>query len=151
MSFLRLRRAHRRPSSLGQRTNVVTALLCFVLVGGASGCGKHLYNRDDLTVDLAKHHIDLRWGRLDHAAMRVNPELRAAFLQTWAQRLASLELQELDVTGVAILDDDTADVVVTVTFIDKATMAVKTMQVPERWVRTETGWMLQTVAELPGG
>jgi len=127
---------------------VVTALTIASL-GGA--CGRHLYNRDDLTVDLAKHHIDLRWGRLENAALRVTPELRGAFVQTWGQRLQGLELQEMDVVGVAMMDDDTAEVVVVVTWVDKASMAVKTVQLPERWVRTEQGWRLATVAELPGG
>jgi hypothetical protein len=115
-----------------------------------AGCGRHLYGRDDLTVDLARHHIDLRWGRIENAAVRVNPDLRAAFVQTWAKRLQGLELQEMDIAGVAMLDDDTAEVVVVVTWVDKASMAVRTVKLPERWVRTEEGWRLATVAELPG-
>jgi hypothetical protein len=126
----------------------VVAALAMASLGG--GCGRHLYSRDDLTVDLAKHHIDLRWGRLENAALRVSPELRGAFVQTWAARLQGLELQEMDVAGVAMIDDDTAEVVVVVTWVDKASMAVKTVQLPERWVRTEEGWRLATVAELPG-
>lgn len=129
------------------RVAVVAALTMASL---GAGCGRHLYSRDDLTVDLAKHHIDLRWGRIENAALRVNPELRAAFVQTWAQRLQGLELQEMDVAGVAMIDDDTAEVVVVVTWVDKASMAVKTVQLPERWVRTDEGWRLATVAELPG-
>lgn len=126
----------------------VVAVLTLVSVG--AGCGRHLYGRDDLTVDIAKHHIDLRWGRIENAAQRVNPELRAAFVQTWAQRLHGLELQEMDIAGVAMIDDDTAEVVVVVTWVDKESMAVKTVQLPERWVRTDEGWRLATVAELPG-
>jgi len=129
------------------RLAVVAAL---TIVGLGAGCGRHLYGRDDLTVDLAKHHIDLRWGRIENAALRVSPELRGAFVQTWARRMQGLELQEMDVAGVAMIDDDTAEVVVVVTWVDKASMAVKTVQLPERWVRTEEGWRLATVAELPG-
>jgi hypothetical protein len=132
------------------RLAVVTAATVFATVSLGAGCGRHLYGRDDLTVDLARHHIDLRWGRIENAAVRVNPDLRAAFVQTWAKRLQGLELQEMDIAGVAMLDDDTAEVVVVVTWVDKASMAVRTVQLPERWVRTEEGWRLATVAELPG-
>jgi len=122
-----------------------------VVAGGSAvgGCGRHLYNRDDLTVDLAKHHIDLRWGRLENAAQRVNPEMRGPFLQVWSTRLANLEMQDMDVAGVAMIDDDTAEVIVVVTYVDKETMGVKTVQLPERWVRSDDGWRLATVAELP--
>ena len=120
-------------------------------VMGSAGCGRHLYNRDDLTVDLAKHHIDLRWGRLENAAQRVDPQMRGAFVQVWSQRLAGLELQDMDVAGVALIDEDTAEVIVVVTYVDKGTMGVQTVQLPERWVRTEAGWRLATVAELPDG
>lgn len=132
------------------RIAVVTVAVVLAMVSFGAGCGRHLYGRDDLTVDLARHHIDLRWGRIENAAVRVNPDLRAAFVQTWATRLQGLELQEMDIAGVALLDDDTAEVVVVVTWVDKASMAVRTVQLPERWVRTEEGWRLATVAELPG-
>lgn len=128
---------------------VLAALLPLIVVD--VGCGRHLYSRDDLTVDLAKHHIDLRWGRLENAAQRVAPDMRGAFIQTWGQRLQGLELQEMEVAGVALVDEDTADVIVVVTWVDKTTMGVKTVQLPERWIRTEAGWRLATVAELPTG
>lgn len=117
-------------------------------VSVASGCG-HFYSREDLTADLAKHHIDLRWGRLENAAMRVVPDMRGPFLQVWSQRLGALELQDMDVAGVAMIDDDTAEVVVVVTYINKLDMSVRTVQLPERWKRTDAGWMLASVAELP--
>ena len=41
----------------------VLALAAGGVVGVAGGCDRHIFNPDDLTVDLAKHHIDLRWGR----------------------------------------------------------------------------------------
>ena len=59
------------------------------------GCGKHLYSRDDLTVTLSTHHIDLRWNRLGNAALAVKPEMRAAFLQSWGERAGQLELQDI--------------------------------------------------------
>jgi hypothetical protein len=131
-----------------RRVQTLMLALAMTTVVGA-GCGRHLYGREDLTVDLAKHHIDLRWGRLENAAMRVNPELRGPFVQAWSLRLAELELQDMDVIGVAMIDDDTAEVVVAVTYVDKATMGVRTIQLPERWVRTDDGWRLASVAPLP--
>ncbi len=112
------------------------------------GCG-HFYSREDLTADLAKHHIDLRWGRLENAAMCVVPEMRGPFLQVWAQRIGALELQDMDIAGVAMIDDDTAEVIVNVVSVNKQDMSVRTVQLPERWKRTEAGWMLATVADLP--
>lgn len=125
-----------------------TVAVVAALMGVSSGCG-HFYSREDLTADLAKHHIDLRWGRLENAAMRVVPEMRGPFLQVWAQRLGALELQDMDVAGVAMIDDDTAEVVVVVVYINKLDMSVRTVQLPERWKRTEAGWMLASVADLP--
>jgi hypothetical protein len=121
--------------------------LAFVVV---SGCGKHLYSRDDLQVDLVHHHIDLRWGRLENAAVRVAPEMRGAFLTEWAGRIGSIELQDIEVTGMVISEDgNTADVVVTVTYIERDSMAVKVANVPERWLRTEEGWRCKLTASLP--
>ena len=128
------------------RAVVVAVAAALISVG--SGCG-HFYSREDLAADLAKHHIDLRWGRLENAAMRVVPEMRGPFLQVWAQRLGAVELQDMDVAGVAMIDDDTAEVVVVVVYINKLDMSVRTVQVPERWKRTDAGWMLASVAELP--
>ncbi len=119
------------------------------LTSSTVGCGRHLYGREQLTEDLAKHHIDLRWGRLGNAAQRVLPELRGPFIQVWSQRLQSLELQDMDVVDVAQLDEDTVMVVVNVTYVDKLSMSVATVQFPETWKRTDTGWLLSTVAELP--
>ncbi|MDP2344336.1 MAG: hypothetical protein Q8O67_25480 [Deltaproteobacteria bacterium] len=115
-----------------------------------AGCGKHLYTRDDLQLDMTHHHIDLRWGRLENAAVRVQPDLRGAFLTAWAGRIGAIELQDIEVTGMAISEDgDTADVVVAITYIERDTMAVRIVNVPERWARTETGWLCSSIATLP--
>ena len=122
--------------------------LSAALSSSSIGCGRHVYGREHLTEDLAKHHIDLRWGRLGNAAQRVTPEMRGPFIQIWAQRLQSLELQDMDIVDVAQVDEDTAMVVVNVTYVDKLTMSVTTVQFPETWKRTDAGWLLSTVAEL---
>lgn len=128
---------------------VVQALLAAALVGGA-GCGKHLYSRNDLDVDLSRHHIDLRWGRVAEAARRVHPDLRTAFLQDWSRRAGEIELQDLEVVGVTEgKDGDSADVVLNVTWMDRATMQVKRSTVVERWSRTDEGWRVVRPIELP--
>jgi len=129
--------------------SLIVATLLACAASSSVGCGKHVYNRDDLTIDLAKHHIDLRWGRIENAAQRVNPELRGPFVQAWVQRLQGIELQDMDVAGVAMIDEDTAEVIVNVTYVDRATMGVRNAQLPERWVRTDVGWRLATVSPLP--
>lgn len=124
-------------------------LVLAATVTTSSGCGKHLYNRDNLTEDLAKHHIDLRWGRLGNAAVRVTPDLRSAFITAWASRLEGVELQDMDVADIALLDEDTAQVIVNVTYVEKVNMSVRTVQFPEVWTRTDHGWLLSNIGELP--
>ena len=131
------------------RWSLLSGVVLVAVVATSFGCGKHLYNRENLTEDLAKHHIDLRWGRLGNAAVRVMPELRGPFVQAWSMRLAGVELQDMDIADVALIDDDTAQVIVNVTYVDKQSMSVRTVQFPEVWTRTEQGWQLSNVAELP--
>lgn len=118
-------------------------------VPGALSCGKHVYTRDDLTVTLSKHHIDLRWGRLGNAALNVKPEMREAFLQSWAARASTLELQDIEIAAVVVSpDEDAADVVVNVTYVERETMTVKTEALSERWIRTDAGWVAEKPAVL---
>jgi hypothetical protein len=46
-------------------------------------------------------------------------------------------------------DGAAADVVVTVTWVERATMQVRTTQLPERWVRGDDGWRAATPATMP--
>lgn len=112
-------------------------------------CGKHLYSRDDLTVTLSSHHIDLRWGRLGNAALAVQPDMRAAFLAAWGKRVGQLELQDIEVAAVVVTPDGgAADVMVNITYVERETMSVKTEAVTERWIRTDSGWLAETPAVL---
>ena len=115
------------------------------------GCGKHLYNQDDLTVALFKHHTDLRWGRLENAALLVEPQLRGAFLAMWASKANALELQDVDIAGVSMSPDgDGADVVINVTYVERETMQVKNAVLNEHWTRTDDGWFADKPATLDG-
>jgi hypothetical protein len=130
------------------RAIAVALASSLVVVGSAGGCAS-MASRDDLEIAMAQHHIDLRWGRLENAATHVAPAMRAAFLQTWAARLQDVELQDIEVTGLAMADDGgSADVVVAVVFVDRATMQVRNTQLTERWVRGADGWTAATPATL---
>lgn len=127
----------------------LTALaLAFTISTMSAACG-HQFGRTDLDIALSKHHIDLRWGRIENAAQKVDPELRAAFLAEWLGRAQEIELQDLDISGVAMADDGaSADVVVTFTYVERASMTVRQVQVVEKWVRTSDGWLAKKPATL---
>ncbi len=127
------------------RVAALSALLAL-----ASACGVLGNSRDDLQEASAKHHIDLRWGRLENAATRVTPDMRGAFLTSWASRLGAIELQDIEVTGLAIDESgNSADVVVTVTFIERDSMSVRTAVLPEKWIFQDGRWLCEKPAELP--
>ncbi len=121
---------------------VMAASLLLVLA-----CGRHGFGRNDLDVTLSKHHIDLRWGRLENAAQAVTPAMRAEFVRVWAERLGANELQDLEIVGVVVAEGgDKAEVVLRVTAVDRTTMTVTSKTVTERWLRTDDGWQLEKPA-----
>ncbi|MBI1948923.1 MAG: hypothetical protein HYS27_24765 [Deltaproteobacteria bacterium] len=114
------------------------------------GCGRHGFGRNDLDLTLSKHHIDLRWGRLENAAQAVTPAMRGEFVRVWAERLAASELQDLEVVGVVMSPDgDKAEVIVRATGVDRSTMTVTAGTFSEIWLRTDEGWQLAKPV-LPG-
>ncbi len=130
----------------GRRWTWAVVAVAAVVLAAGHGCAVP-NARDDLDRDVTLHHIDLRWGRLEHAAQRVAPPLRGAFVQAWATRLQDIELQDIEVTVLVMADDQrSADVVVAVTFVDRATMQVRTAQLAERWHRGDDGWRATTPA-----
>lgn len=135
---------------------VVRALVVVAaVVGGvpvvAGGCATLGTARDDLQQAAALHHIDLRWGRLENAAVRVAPAARAAFLAEWVKAGGVVELQDIDVSGIVIDEDgEGADVVVTVTYVERDTMSVRSAVVSERWLHVDGNWVCSTPATLSG-
>lgn len=129
------------------RLAAAMALLVLAATPLAGGCGRHGYGRNDLDLTLSKHHIDLRWGRLENAAQAVTPAMRAEFVRVWSERIAQSELQDLEIVGVVMAEDgDKAEVVVRVTSVDRGTMTVSSKTVTERWKRTDEGWQLEKPA-----
>jgi hypothetical protein len=123
--------------------------LAAVAVVALCSCGKHLYTRDDLDVSLFQHHNNLRWGRLENASLTVTPEMRSAFLNLWAARMQRLELQDMEVAGVVMAKDgESADVVVSVSWIDKSSMTMQQSSMNEHWIRTDDGWQVEKPGEL---
>jgi hypothetical protein len=109
----------------------------------------HFYSRDDLTMSLTKHHVDLRWGRLENAAIAVVPSMQGQFLQHWAERSQAIELQDIEVVGMTIDDEtNTATVMVRIVWVDRLSMAVQTSMTTETWTRTGDGWLCSVPARF---
>jgi hypothetical protein len=110
---------------------------------------KHAYNETDFSIALAKHHSNLRWGRVENAALLVDPQMRAAFVAEWLGRQQTIELQEVEVAGINRSEDgDTADVTLRIVFVDKDSMSVREVVVAEKWQRTSDGWLAVVPASL---
>jgi hypothetical protein len=123
--------------------------LCHALVFATaivgSACGKHVHTRQDLDMEISKHHINLRWNRIENAALNVHPDLRTAFIEDWVKRSQEVELQDIDVTSVVVEDDDDhAKIRANVTWIDRASFALRQTSIIEKWVRTDDGWRVLT-------
>lgn len=124
-------------------------LLCPAASGG--GCAS-MHGRDDLDAALMLHHNNLRWGRLGNAALHVAPALRESFLQSWSARAPYVELQDMEVVGLTIAPDgNTAEVMVSIVYIERQTMRVRQVAATEVWRRLDNGWSLERPADLSDG
>jgi hypothetical protein len=124
-------------------------LVCATLAVSALSSCKHAYNETDFSIALAKHHSNLRWGRIENAALMVDPQLRAAFVAEWIGRQRSIELQEVEVAGMTTSEDgDVADVMLRIVYVEKDSMSVREVVVPEQWRRTSDGWLAVKPATL---
>lgn len=128
---------------------VLRALVCAALASSALVSCKHAYNETDFSIALAKHHSNLRWGRIENAALMVDPKLRAAFVAEWIGRQKTIELQEVEVAGMTTSEDgDVADVMLRIVYVEKDSMSVREVVVPEQWRRTSDGWLAVKPATL---
>jgi hypothetical protein len=128
-------------------TTTMTLRSLLIMSLFALGCGKHLLGRDDLDASMFNHHNNLRWGRIANAAVMVQPEMREPFLRSWTAKLEGIELQDIEVVGVNETPDG-ADVIVRVTFVERATMTVKDAIISEKWIKTDEGWRVKEPATL---
>ena len=123
------------------RSAPIVWLILALALSASLGCGKQLFTRQDLDVEVTKHHINLRWSRIENAALAVHPDLRTAFIEEWSRRAKTVELQDIDVLSVVVDDSqDAARVQTSITWVDRATFALRTTAALERWTRTAEGW-----------
>lgn len=104
---------------------------------------REVTQRGDLDVAMSKHHVNLRWGRVPHAARHVHPEMRDAFLEDWRKRLSEIEISDIDV--LEVYDDPataTAEASVKVTFVEKSTQRLRETVHNESWEFIEGTWLL---------
>jgi hypothetical protein len=125
---------------------VTRSLLALLLVGLTAfaplGCGKHAYGKDDLQVATGKHYLDLRWGRIRAAAKRVHPDLRKGFIEDWTKRTNDVEIHDLEVVEMDIDEEgDSAEILVSVNWVDRTTMTMQQSTITQKWVRTDDGWV----------
>ena len=114
-----------------------------------AGCGRHAHGRKELEETTSRYYLDLRWGRIPPAAARVHPDLRKAFAQDWSERLAELELQDLEVVDVVEdLENDRAEVLVCVTYVERDSMRLITKTISQLWVRSDQGWLAMSDLDL---
>jgi hypothetical protein len=118
----------------------------------AVGCGKHLHGKAELEDTVGRHYLDLRWGRLGNAALRVHPDMREAFVKDWSARTAHMELQELEVVDIAFdPKTDSAQVTLALAWVDKGAMMLHQQTVVQKWIRTDEGWFSSGELNLDGG
>ena len=115
-------------------------------------CGKHVHTKEDLDHTLSRHLINLRWGRLQNAAQAMQPELRAAFVETWTALDNVIDVQDLEVVALSVDESgDIATVSLRVVYVDKRTMRVSTETVSQKWLRDDDGWHGAEVVSVGDG
>lgn len=130
---------------------ITLTLLSFALFATLfSSCGKHQYTKEDLNPALAKHFIDIRWGRVVRASENVPPEMRTAFVKHWNEQTQVADVQDIDVVA-SIFNDagDSADVSLNITWVHRSEQRVRTDLVTQVWSKTEKGWIAKTFVTLP--
>lgn len=120
------------------------AALCF------GGCGAARYGKQDLNIAVLNYHQHLRWGRLGPASKLVAPGLREAFLKEWTAREKSIQLQDIEVMDmVEEQDGDVMVLTIKIAWIETRTQRLRSDLIHERWLRTENGWVLEKLPDMP--
>ena len=121
---------------------LLATMIVVVTLALPSACGKHLYGKDDLSTTAGKHYLDLRWGRINAAANRVHPDLRANFIQDWATRGKDVEIHDMEIIEVTVDEDgDNATITLIVNWVNNSTMTMEQSTINQKWQRTEGGWL----------
>lgn len=127
--------------------------LCIVdVLGGFTvGCAvSKMYHQEDLTRELTRHHVNLRWGRVPNAATSLHPDLQPGFVQDWENVQKRLEIKDIEVIDILMDPAQTeATVKLQMSYLDKDTMTFKTYVTTEKWHYDEKRWLVVQPAEIP--
>lgn len=109
-----------------------------------NGCQtvRNVTQRGDLDVVLSKHHVDLRWGRVPHAARYIHPDLQPTFIRDWEERLKNVDINRLEILH--IVDDpveQTAVVTIRFTYIEHNSLTLREIVAEEEWERLDGQWI----------
>jgi hypothetical protein len=119
-----------------------------ILMGGCAL--SDAYHREDLKVAVSKHHINLRWGRIPQAAMRLHPDLREGFIKDWEKQSTKLEIKDIEVVDILIHENkNVALVQMQITYLTKNSLQMNTYAATEKWRFIDERWTLVKSAELP--
>jgi hypothetical protein len=114
-----------------------------------AACAGGYSSSDQLTRRVTSYNEDVRWGRYFSAAEFVNTEARDEWLQDhrlWRQDLRIADYEVVDST----MDEDSATVLVMVTWYRMNESVLQTTMLAQRWERVERQWILRS-EELEDG
>lgn len=121
------------------------ATLVVLLFGlTASGCLlQNLGAERQLTDQVYALNDEIRWARIDLATERVAPEFRPTFLQLHRAWGHDIQIADSDCTHVQISEDsESATSLVTLSWYDQRTMELYTSVIRQRWIKTDSGFLL---------
>lgn len=114
-----------------------------------TGCGKAALGRHELEASLARHYLDLRWGRIPSAAQYVAEDLRPAFLEDWTRRAQSSQIQDFDIVQIVDGEDgERAEVYIALSWVEQETLSLKSATLVQTWIKTDAGWRAAALLEL---
>jgi len=121
-------------------------------IGGLfPGCGiSKAYHQDDLRAAAARHHVNLRWGRIPNAASALHPDLQAAFIQDWETRTQQVEIKDIEIVDLFIHEDQSQAVIqMEITYLTKDTLVMNSYSTSEKWRFVNERWTIVQPAAVP--
>jgi hypothetical protein len=127
-------------------------LLLLVLGTSLSGCLlQNMGAERQLTDQVYALNDEIRWARIDLATERVSPDFRTEFLTLHRAWGHDIQIADSDCTHVQISDDsESATSLVTLSWYDQQTMEVHTSVIEQRWIKTDSGFLLDRVTVVGG-
>lgn len=145
----RAARSAKHRSWQGRWACVLLSGLVWILVA-LPGCAKATLGAPELRQTLARHYLDLRWGRIASAAQYIAAPMQAAFVAEWEARAQRMQLQDFEVTHILDHPDgEGADVYLSLSWVDQDTLTLRQAALVQAWSKTEQGWRASALLELP--